>query len=82
MTVTRTILTDSLAFSCSLGAAFMLETGLWSKNLVVLHDKIARPTLSHWDFSVGSSHTIDSKTGSPVATLAGTWCYRVSAGTG
>ena len=37
-----------------------------------------------WDFS-RSSHTSDStdlKISTPVATLPGTWCYRVSAGTG
>ena len=27
-------------------------------------------------------HTSDLKTGPPVATLPGAWCYRVSAGTG
>ena len=32
------------------------------------------------DFS-GSSHTGDLKTGTPVATLSGAWCYRVSAKT-
>ena len=30
----------------------------------------------------GSSHTSDFKTGTPVATLPGAWCYRVSTGTG
>ena len=30
----------------------------------------------------GSSHTSDSKIGTPVDTLPGVWCYRVSAGTG
>ena len=30
----------------------------------------------------GSSHTSDFKIGTPVATLPGAWCYRVSAGTG
>ena len=30
----------------------------------------------------GSSHTSDLKIGTPVATLAGTWHYRISAGTG
>ena len=30
----------------------------------------------------GSSHTSDSKIGTPVATLPGAWCYRISAGTG
>ena len=30
----------------------------------------------------GSSHTSDSNIGTPVATLPGTWRYRVSAGTG
>ena len=30
----------------------------------------------------GSSHTSDLKIGTPVATLPGAWCYRVSAGTG
>ena len=30
----------------------------------------------------GSSHTSDLKIGTPVATLPGTWRYRVSAGTG
>ena len=30
----------------------------------------------------GSSHTSDSKIGTPVATLSGAWRYRVSAGTG
>ena len=35
----------------------------------------------HHDFS-GSSHTNDLKIGTPVATLPGAWCYRVSAGTG
>ena len=34
-----------------------------------------------WDFS-RSSHTSDLKTGTPVTTLPGTWCHRVSAGTG
>ena len=33
------------------------------------------------DFS-GSSNTSDLKIGTPVATLPGAWCYRVSAGTG
>ena len=33
------------------------------------------------DFS-GSSHTSDFKIGTPVATLPGAWCYRVSTGTG
>ena len=37
--------------------------------------------LRRWDSS-GSSHTSDLKTGTPVATLPGAWCYRVSAGTG
>ena len=30
----------------------------------------------------GSSQTSDLKIGTPVATLPGAWCYRVSAGTG
>ena len=30
----------------------------------------------------GSSHTSDSKIGTPVASLPGAWRYRVSAGTG
>ena len=30
----------------------------------------------------GSSHTSDLKIGTPVVTLPGAWCYRVSAGTG
>ena len=30
----------------------------------------------------GSSHTSDLKIGTPVATLPGAWCYRVSTGTG
>ena len=30
----------------------------------------------------GSSHTCDSKIGTPVATLPGSWRYRVSTGTG
>ena len=30
----------------------------------------------------GSSHTSDLNIGTPVATLPGAWCYRVSAGTG
>ena len=30
----------------------------------------------------GSSHTSDLKIGTPVATLPGTWRYRVSTGTG
>ena len=34
-----------------------------------------------WDFS-RSSHTSDLQTDTPVATLPGTWCYWVSAGTG
>ena len=29
----------------------------------------------------GSSHTSDLKIGTPMATLTGAWCYRVSAGT-
>ena len=35
---------------------------------------------SRRDFS-GSSHNSDLKIGTPVATLPGAWCYRVSAGT-
>ena len=34
-----------------------------------------------WHFS-GLSHTSDIKIDTPVATLPGVWCYRVSAGTG
>ena len=34
------------------------------------------------DFCSGSSHTSDLKTGCPVATLPGAWCYRVSPGAG
>ena len=30
----------------------------------------------------GSSHNSDLNIGTPVATLPGAWCYRVSAGTG
>ena len=37
--------------------------------------------LCRGDFS-GSSHTSDLKIGTPVATLPGTWRYRVSVGTG
>ena len=33
-------------------------------------------------FFSGSSHTSDSKIGTPVATLSGAWRYRVSTGTG
>ena len=36
---------------------------------------------THWMFS-GLSQTSDSKIGTPVATLPGAWCYRVSTGTG
>ena len=35
----------------------------------------------HRDF-LGSSHTSDSKIGTPLATLPGAWRHRVSAGTG
>ena len=38
-------------------------------------------SLLRWDFS-GSSHTSDSKIGTPVATQPGAWHYRVSTGTG
>ena len=38
-------------------------------------------SLLRWDLS-GSSHTSDSKIGTPVATLPGAWHYRVSTGTG
>ena len=31
---------------------------------------------------LGLSHTSDLKIGTPVATLSGAWCYRVSAGIG
>ena len=34
------------------------------------------------DFISGSSHTSDLKIGTPVATLPGVWCFRVSAGSG
>ena len=30
----------------------------------------------------GSSHTVDLKIGTPVATLPRAWCYKISAGTG
>ena len=33
-------------------------------------------------FFSGSSHTRDLKIGTPMATLPGAWCYRVSTGTG
>ena len=35
----------------------------------------------YWDFS-GSSHSSDFKISTAVATLPGTWRYKVSAGTG
>ena len=35
-----------------------------------------------WDRFFGSSNTSDFKIGTPVATLPGTWCYRVSTGIG
>ena len=38
-------------------------------------------TRLRWDFS-RSSHTSDLKNDTPVATLPGAWCYRVSSGTG
>ena len=34
------------------------------------------------DFFLGRVMPVTSKIGSPVATLPGAWCYRVSAGTG
>ena len=34
-----------------------------------------------WDFS-GSSHISDLKIGTPVSSLPGAWCYRVSTETG
>ena len=37
--------------------------------------------MCHGNFS-GSSHTSDLKIGTPVATLTGAWCYRVSTGAG
>ena len=37
--------------------------------------------LGHGDFS-GSNHSSDLKIGTPVATLPGAWCSRVSAWTG
>ena len=36
----------------------------------------------HCGIFSGSSHTSDLKTGTPMATLPGTWRYRVSTGTG
>ena len=33
------------------------------------------------DFS-GSSHTSDFEIGTPVTSVLGAWCYRISAGTG
>ena len=38
------------------------------------------PHFPQGDFS-RSSHTTDLKLNTPVATLPGTWCYRVGAGT-
>ena len=39
------------------------------------------PACAVGDFS-GSSHTSDLEISTPVATLPGVWCYRVSAGAG
>ena len=59
---------------------------LWPINLnlnslgLKAEDLVFQPRLRR-DFS-GSSHTSDLKTGIPVATLPGAWCYRVSVWTG
>ena len=60
-----------------------------SKSLVSLEVKVSASRAEdpgiksrlRWDFP-RSSHTSDFKIGTPVATLPGAWCYRVSAGTG
>ena len=67
---------------------FLFPSVVWDRldGLVVLasasraEDPGFEPRLCR-DFS-GSSHTSDSKIGTPVATLPGAWHYRVSTGTG
>ena len=46
-----------------------------------VEDLVFDSRLRREDFS-GLSHTSDLKTGTPAATLPGTWRYRVNAGTG
>ena len=50
--------------------------------LVGLVVKASASRAEHPRIFQGSSHTNDFKIGTPVATLPGTWRYRVSAGTG
>ena len=68
--------------------AFFLFRSLQIESLA----KWVRPPCREWKipgsnsvctrFFPGSSHTSDFKIGTPVATLPGAWCYRVSAGAG
>ena len=63
----------SFLFSCLVG--LVVRRPPWERKILGSHPNCARI------FS-GSSHTSDSKIGTPVATLPGAWRYRISAGTG
>ena len=54
---------------------------LWSRH-PPREQKILGSILACAGIFLGSSHTNDFKIGTPVATLPGAWCLRVSAGTG
>ena len=75
----QTILTLSL-FSFLLLSIFGF-IGLVVKVSASREDPRFDSCLCFGDFS-GLSYTSDLETGTPVATQPGTWCHRVSAGTG
>ena len=58
-----------------------LNRGDWSFHLTNEKKKKKNSRLLRADLS-GSSHTSNSEIGTPVATLPGSWSYRVSVGTG
>ena len=76
---------DLVRFTRKLWVLVMSTSSQYNKNkqnrFVGLVVKASDSRLRLGDFS-GSSHTSDVKFSTPVATLSGTWRYRVSSGTG
>ena len=70
-----------LFFSHSLSLQFDRLAGLVVKASACGAEDLGFESRLQQDF-LGSSHTSDLKSGTPVATLPGAWHYRVSAGTG
>ena len=86
MNVTRVTQLNSVVKTHCIGTALFRPTGDRLVGLVVRRPprerKIPGSNPACAEIFSGSSHTSDLKIGTPLATLAGVWRYRVSAGTG